>query len=412
MVAFVGRVWATTLAVALAGCAATSPSPFVTAPPTSPEGIDLASFGWWVADLRIGDAGHIDGYGFQVGLLDDTKARGGEMVELAHWPVELAGVRGPLIVGPARGRVVYLSDDGVASELRMAEVTGEVGRAVATFPEVVWTMAIDPTGQAVYVVLLGREAGDDRGVWRVPLDRDAAPARILPPSQRGLAATGEGGIRLVAVIRFVRELQVSADGTILVRRACGEPFGSCDLDVISLTDGAVKRFAETDVTELLGVVDDLVVGGLAGECLPPGACRRTALNLRTGLMVPIAPTDGRDRIAVGDGGQGLHVLMEDVAGLPTRYLLRVTDLGTGVRWAATEPLADLWYQLPFPGELGVEVPRGWILVSAAVPTAIHLQSGAILPLELPKPEPGGIPQGLLPRDYNRPQPGAAGAHRS
>jgi hypothetical protein len=370
------------LAVMLAACGQASPTP--SSSPTMPE-LDLDSVGWWVTDPLLNDESEIVGYRLRVGSASSADEVGEDVVDLAPWMAqrEVAGVTRPTAVGPARGTVAYLADDGTESEIRVAHVAGGVGDVVASFAEAVGAMAIDPAGTAAYVVLLDRATIADRGVWRVALGGGEEPQQVMAPSDRSTPVS-LGAIRLVAVLRFVRQLAISPDGSVLARRACGDPF-ACDLDVVSLIDGDLQHVEDTRVSELLAVVDGFVVGGSEDVCDPAGECRRTALQLSTGQMVPIGPSDGRDRIAVGDDGRGLNVALEDVAGMPDRRRLLVTDLRSGRQWAATQPLVDLWYEPPFAGQLGIDLPAGWIAVTLGEPVAIHLSSGVIVPLELPEP---------------------------
>ena len=95
-----------------------------------------------------------------------------------------------------------------------------------------------------------------------------------------------GGIRLVAVTRFVRTLRISADGSALARLACGEPFGECVFDVLDIAQGTATPYDNPgQLGELVAIGGATLLGGW--ECLPVDGCVTDGLSLARGMPVQL-----------------------------------------------------------------------------------------------------------------------------
>lgn len=237
-----------------------TPTAAATLPPPLPaNSLDLRSLGWQsvVPELETSTADLI-GYWLAVGSLDSETPAWFEPMTLHPWAFEPDTAFHPVVDGPAGGQVVHVADDGTTSEIRALDIRGRELGPIGTTPHIVYCLRLSPDGRSAYAVLLDRATGEDLGVFRVAVPGDGSIEQVMEPPTVDRA----GGIRLVAVERFIRTLRVSANGSEVARIACGEPFGQCVLDVLTVADGTVRTHdAPGQSGDLVAIGDGVALGG-------------------------------------------------------------------------------------------------------------------------------------------------------
>lgn len=335
-----------------------TPSMTASLPSPLPEdALDLASFGWQSIVLEVDPETQEDvGYWLAVGSLDSEAPAWFEPLTLSPWAFDTSTPFHPVVDGPAGGQVVYVADDGGTSEVRGLGVDGTELAPLGTTSHVVYTLRLSPDGLSAYAVLLDRATGRDLGVFRVAVNGDGSFQQVMPPP----AVDRTGDIRLVAVERFIRTLRVSADGSEVARVACGEPFGECVLDVLTVSDGAVRSSGTPDLSgHLVAIGDGVVLGG--SSCADDGSrCITNGVDLASGAQgeYPGEPP------ALDDGGR--LVLLQFPSSTIEAHSFSVADLdGSAVRVVfETDGTVRPLYQegVDFLG-VRVELPHGWVPIS-------------------------------------------------
>lgn len=347
-------------------------------PETAP--FDPSQFGWRRVVDENGESGEVVGHSLHVGLLSQRDPTARIPLTESPWSFSLSTIQTPATAGPAGGNALFVSDDGVTSELRVVGVDGAGNRPIGTVPQVVFAAALSPDGGTAYLVLLDRETGRDDGVFAIATDGGGEVRRVIGPPTGSPAEEFSGGIVLAAVSRFTRSLHASLDGHHLARLACGAT--ACGLDVLDLETGAVESLQRPAILEFYGIADGIVIGLF--DCRNP-ACgdnpRIEAVELATHIRIPI-DVDVGNTVATGGDGR-LIVLGQSVSpqGNPDPQI-RGTDIRTG---ATTVLLAaDLVVLLQPDPNLGVEMPRGWQLIGicpeGCLPFALNLSDGHQVPL--------------------------------
>ena len=267
----------------LAGCASPAPAPSGTgttaeALPTSTstttdDGLALGDIRWVYTPPPITLGGPNGAFTIQAGTLADVEP----IVNLrVPWRAELGEglAREPAIGAPHGGAVVYVADDGAASEVHRVEIAADgADEVLATLDEVVWDIVVAPDESAAYAAVVDRiDPARDLGVVRILLDGSGVVEPILPAAPPGTA----GEIRRVATLAFQVHLAISSDGAHLVRRTCQEA-GTCLVEVLDLATG---RTIELPDRQVLGVVDGVIV---ALGCHGPG-CGLHAIDFQTGAV--------------------------------------------------------------------------------------------------------------------------------
>jgi len=327
----------------------------------------------------LGESGEIVAHSLQVGLLSEREATARIPLIESPWSFSLSTIQTPAAAGPVGGNVLYVSDNGVSSELRVIRVDGTGDRPIGTIPQVVFAAALSPDGGTAYLVLLDRVTGHDDGVFAVTADGGGEVRGVMGPPT-GSPTANRGGIVLAAVSRFVRTLQASSDGHYLARLACGHT--ACGLDVLDIATGTVESLQQPAILEFYGIVDGIVVGLF--ECRNPAcgdAPRVEAVDLATHIRIPIGLDVGT---TVSTGGDGRLILLGQTgasAGNPAPEI-RGTDLRTG---ATRILLAMDGILLPQPDpNLGVEQPWGWqwigLCPEGCLPFALNLSDSRQVPL--------------------------------
>ena len=375
------------LAALLAGCTPPSESarpresPALALPWPTPETapFDPSQFGWRRVVDDVGQSGEVIGPALLVGRLSEKEPTARIPLIESPWSFSLSTIQTPAAAGPAGGNVLYVSDDGVSSELRVIGVDGTDDRPVGTLPQVVFAAALSPEGGNAYLILLDRATGRDEGVFAVATNGSGEVRRVMGPPTGSPAARGVG-IVLAAVSRFVRSLHASPDGHHLARLACGA--FACGLDVLDVDTGAVESLHEPAILEFYGIVDGIVVGLF--DCRNPAcgdAPRIEAVELATNIRIPIGVDVGT---LVAPGGDGRLILLGQAGAALGNPAPEIR--GTDVRTGATKILLALdGVMLPQPDpRLGVEVPWGWqwigICPEGCLPFGLNLSDGSQVPL--------------------------------
>jgi hypothetical protein len=264
-------------------------------------------------------------------------ARGEWLVSLASggfaatWRTALDGSGSVLLVdGPATrpialrdGRIVYGRPETAAG----GDSAGSRMTLVVSHPGGADERALDVTTSAPFAVAPGtgaviaeREdaAGDDLGLWRVPVD-GGEPTRLMPPPA---ARASEGGGTLETVGVFA-----TADGRRVVRASGpGETGAAQRLD--ARFDGISRRLHDG-----FGLGFD-VGGRFLYLDAPPGQAGRV-LRIAPGRRVPerVATVAGGSEVRLAGGGRWLASLRTDESA--GQDDLAVVDAATGrsSRWA-------------------------------------------------------------------------------
>lgn len=277
---------------------ATTPSAGVTSPRLGDEALDLEAFGWQMVapELDPASAGVI-GHWLSVGTIATEEPTWSTRLAEAPWQFTASAQQQPVVDGPVAGTVVYVGDDGTTSEIRAVGIDGEELPIAGATPHIVYAARLAPDARTVYLVVLDRATGRDLGVFALTLGGGADLEPIMPPAS-ARRAEGDTG-RLVAVKRFVRALRVSADGSLLARLACGEPFGRCILDVIALPDGPMLTYDPPDQSgELTGLGDGLALGTWSCET-ETAPCSTGAVSLNDQSVTDLP---GHPAAVNADGG--------------------------------------------------------------------------------------------------------------
>lgn len=343
---------------------------------------DPAQFGWLALVDELDANSSLVRHWLNVGLLSSDEPAGEIPLAESPWQFSIFAVQKPVVAGPVHGQVLYIADDGTESELRLATVDGLENRSIGSIPEVVFEAALSSDGRYAYIVALDRSTGRDLGVFRHSIDGAEPAERIMDPAPRDLAVE-DGDVVLAAVQRFVRNLALSSDGSALARFACGEPFGTCVLDIAELAVGTVSRFEEPPVQAFYGVAAGVVVADFQCEVEPCAIVE--VLDVASGLRRPLI---GQVGTYVGVAGDGSLVLIGQIGG--TYYDLPPAELwGTDVSSGAMRLLLDMdgafGLGVDYPERQAVELPWGWVLVSICTqtdpcePVAYNLSDGRQVP---------------------------------
>ena len=369
-----------------------SPAPTLSAP-LADGTLDLTAFGWHsvVPELDT-TSGDTIGYWLAVGSLDTETPAWFEPMAVHRSVFDEETTFRPVADGPAGGHVVHVADDGSTSEVRALDIRGTDLGAIGATPHVIHTVRLTPDGQVVYAVLLDRATGRDLGVFRVPIAGAGTIEQVMDPP----AVDGAGDIRLVAVERFVRTLRISADGSEVARLACGEPFGRCVLDVLTVEDGIVRTHdAPGQSGDLVAIGDGVALGG--SFCIGDGSrCVTSGVELHSGTQreYPGEP-------AVLDEEGRLALLQFPSSAMETNRFsaVRLDGVGAQVIFTTDGTVRPLYQDgIDFLG-VRVELPPGWVPISHArqdadggyetFVAAVRLRDGGWVRLTMPTIAPVG-----------------------
>jgi hypothetical protein len=192
----------------------------------------------------------------------------------------------------------------------------------------------------------------------VALDGDPHLDQVMPPPVVDTAGAVPR-FRLAATTRFVRELRITADGSQVARMACGQPFGQCVLDVLTITDGSVRTYEPPEQSgELAAIGDGVMLGNW--YCNDPQRCVTEGLDLASG-----APRLLTGRSAVVDESGHLVMLQMPSVTASTRGLFATNLDGTDLRlvFASDWSVRPISHQGADDEAIEMELPWGWVAVS-------------------------------------------------
>lgn len=324
----------------------------------------------------FGDTGETIGHVLYVGVLSAGEPTARIPLVESPWLFTSFATQTPVTAGPAGGIVLYVSDDGISSELRIVNVDGTDDRTIGSIPEVVFTAALGPGGAEAYLVLLDRATGREQGVVRIGTDGSSSPTKIMDPAI-GTQPAFAVGMVLAAVSRFAIALFPSPDGRQLARVACGPT--ACLLEVADLTSGAIAAFRNPPILEFFGLADGIMVGRFDCRDACPDSLPTDVVEIATLQRVRLAPDVGT-RVATGADGRLILLGQKAAAVGNPGPDIHATDVRTG----ATRTLISLdGALLPEidPVRLGVELPMGWQWIGLcdaqdSCPLAFNLVDGS------------------------------------
>lgn len=327
-----------------------------TARPTDasvPLHLDLANTGFWTLETPLTKSS----WTLRVGTLDGRVTRS---VELLPETGPLLLSRIPQPVGPAGGRVLYVSDDGHTATVHVVDVATGADSARATTDAFIPQLAIDQRGQSAFFLALDRVTGAFEGVYEV--DTTFGQPHVLFDRNTVFPAAIA---TLVDIAPFVPQLSVSDDGNWLAYAGCTQ--SHCDLTAMNLADSEIFLHDREDrgiqVGErIIGVVGNLLIA--QSDCGIP-ACDGVAIDLRTGVRWPFGGPDQPfypEQIIAGPHGP--VALADSQTGSTGRWHVRALDLTdrsqTNV-FSASYEFGRTVVQLADPF-VGAELPAGWFLV--------------------------------------------------
>lgn len=179
-------------------------------------------------------------------------------------------VRAPAISTPARGMVVYVADDGVASEIRSVDISDAANdRLIARLDEIVWDLVVDADNQVAYLAVIQRD-GTDGGVLRLPLVGGDGPRQILDAAE---IFSRTRGVILAAAMSLDLQLELSVDGRHLYRHACR--LAQCVDEVIDLSTGAIQPIGNRI---LIGIANGTIYHHACGD----QGCKAMAIKFGVG----------------------------------------------------------------------------------------------------------------------------------
>lgn len=154
------------------------------------------------------------------------------------------------VAGPSRGVLLYGTDDGSRSEVRVVRLADGCDERILVSTDVVRGGTIHPNGTTLYLHTVDRATRTDLGIWRRAV-RGAGPlVRVLP----GLADAEDGRFGRT----FATLLRWSESGRTLAVQTCGEVL--CRTRLYDMTTGSATLDASPGQGELLGLTDRERIG--------------------------------------------------------------------------------------------------------------------------------------------------------
>lgn len=242
---------------------------------------------------------------------------------------------------PARGRVVFGTDDGRRSTVSVADVARGCSTVVATSTEVIRHAVLAPDGATLYEFRVRRTDRADLGVWRRTPGRDDA-ARVLGP----IGADAAFGMT------WTTDLTWSSDGGLLAVTSCGEV--ACRIRILDPVTGRARTVADPRLGALVGLAGERLVVHGACRGLP---CPLFTADLRSGATHRLADAAGLASVVVDGAGQAVTVY--EVDGFTGPLVPVALD---GGRIDAL-PIPPDGYRIVGPrAAAGAETPPGWLLL--------------------------------------------------
>jgi hypothetical protein len=244
----------------------------------------LADEPWFTLDPELDEDGGLAGQRLRVGL-------GAERARFVALPAESAAA------GPFGHLVLVAADDGRRSEILAIDAAAGCAWSLATDPDVVRRVTLDPTGESLYEFRVDRLSRADLGVWRRPLD-GSPTVRVLDLPEPDPAFG----------ITFSTTLAWSAEGDRLAVQSCGPV--RCRTRLLDQATGVVTAVPGDDQGELVGIAGGHAIGYVACIGLP---CPLVAVDLSNGAttviedeagLAAIVATAAGPRVAVETAGAG------------------------------------------------------------------------------------------------------------
>jgi hypothetical protein len=313
-----------------------------------PAQLELPGVGFWTLETSI----IVRDWTLRIGTLEGRVTRTIALTP-AVGPLDVTTI--PVPVGPAGGRVLYVTDDGRTASLHVVEAATGDDRELTTTDAIIPRLAIDPAGSSAYFVALDRRSGAFDGLFRIEV-RGGQPVMLIDPQPAAAMAT------LAAQSSYFPQIVVSNDGAWVVFASC-RPAG-CDVYAVTPDQSTLRGltgdllFGET----IVGVAGDLLIG--ASSCAE-ATCDGFAVDLQSGERWPLggpdAPFDPKRLIA---GPRGPLVLGQGDAGAQGTWQLEALDLTDRSRTAAFAATYEPGYTVVgLAGEWpGAELPAGWFLI--------------------------------------------------
>ncbi len=293
----------------------------------------------------------------RVGTLDGQVTREVALHDPGMGPLDLP--LQPTPVGPAGGRVLYVTDDGRTASLHVVDASSGADRELATTDAFLPRLAIDPSGATAYYLALDRRSGAFVGIYAV--STDGGSSRPLISAQSIQPVTSMATLAVQA--SYFPQLAVSTDGSWVVFTSCRP--AACDLYAVqpsvgdaSLTHSVQFRFDDT----IVGVTGSLLIGSSA---CAEASCDGFVLDLKSGDRWPLGgteqPFDPKQLIA---GPQGALVLGERETYDQGAWQVETLDLTDRTRTTVFSATFKPGYTVVRLAEqdAGAELPAGWFLI--------------------------------------------------
>ena len=313
-----------------------------------PAQLGLADAGFWTLEGGI----IVRDWTLRIGTLDGQVTREVSLTP-AVGALDLEIIPEP--VGPAAGRVLYVTDDGQTARLHVVDAANGEDRALTSTDAIVPRLAINPAGTSAFYVALERRSGTFQGVFRIDIE-GGQPVMLISPPPMAASAT------LAAQTSYFPQLAVSASGGWVVFAGC-RPAG-CDVYAVTPDGSALRgitgavRFTDA----VVGISGDLLIGASLCE---EATCDGFTVDLQTGERWPLGgsdvPFDPKQLIA---GPHGPIVLSEIDTGNQGTWQVEALDLTNRSRTAAFAATYDPGHTVVGLAEpsAGAELPPGWFLI--------------------------------------------------
>ncbi len=322
----VGMFWAPAAAVA-----ATAAAPTI-APAACATGDYGRPGGWYRRVSHADGRGWLRGYTLLAGRPDGTRTA------RIRLPAEsFAAV-------PVKGLLVYGSDDGAASEVRVVRLADGCDARLVRSRDVIRRATLDPSGSMVYVHRVDRRTRADLGIWRYAIAGAMDPVRVMPHLPD--PAAGPFGRTFLTLFTW------SGSGRTLAVQSCGEV--ECRTRLLDTRTGAWTLDDRHGQGELVALSDTERYGYAACHVLPcrieaigTGGSRRT-LAASAGIA---AFASGRLWYERSTGGGPVTLRSLDPASRPSERVHRATGrIAWPARWAdAAVELPGEWLALTEDG---------------------------------------------------------------
>jgi hypothetical protein len=317
---------------------------------TVPSQLELGTTAFWTLETPL----TVSPWTLRIGTLDGQVTREVALTP-AVGPLDLTTIPQP--VGPAGGRVLYVSDDGRTATLHVVDAATGDDRELASTEAIIPLLALDGDGSSAYYLANDRRTGSFGGVFQVEVDGGEPVVLIGPQSIQPVAATAT----LAAEARYFPLLAASTDGSMLAYASCTP--SRCDVySVYPGGDSILLHTTNFDFGEgIAAIVGHLLIG--VGNCGNP-PCDGFAIDLQTGERWPLGgaeqPFVPVQLIAGPHGPLALGQNYDYDKGSWQVEALDLTDRTRSAVFAGTfEPARTV---VSVAEQKAAELPAGWFLI--------------------------------------------------